>query len=157
MRRHGIRSWTLGGVTLAVALVGAACGGGDDETTTPPAGDTGSAAGGATVAVTEKDFAIALDPASAGAGAVTFAVTNDGPSVHEFVVFQTDLAPDALPTDGGVVDEESTELSAVDEIEDIAIGATQNLDVDLDAGSYVLICNVPGHYESGMHAAFTVS
>ena len=26
----------------------------------------------------------------------------------------------------------------------------------LEAGSYVLICNVPGHYENGMFAAFEV-
>jgi uncharacterized cupredoxin-like copper-binding protein len=31
------------------------------------------------------------------------------------------------------------------------------LALDLEAGPYVLICNVPGHYESGMHAAFEVT
>jgi len=29
--------------------------------------------------------------------------------------------------------------------------------VTLDAGSYVLICNLPGHYRQGMHSSFTVS
>jgi uncharacterized cupredoxin-like copper-binding protein len=30
------------------------------------------------------------------------------------------------------------------------------LTVDLAAGSYVLLCNLPGHYESGMRTAFDV-
>jgi uncharacterized cupredoxin-like copper-binding protein len=29
--------------------------------------------------------------------------------------------------------------------------------VNLDAGSYVFICNLPGHYQQGMHASFTAS
>jgi uncharacterized cupredoxin-like copper-binding protein len=29
--------------------------------------------------------------------------------------------------------------------------------VNLDAGSYVFICNLPGHYAQGMHASFSVS
>ena len=33
----------------------------------------------------------------------------------------------------------------------------QSLDVSLKAGSYVIICNLPGHYASGMHTAFTVT
>jgi len=43
------------------------------------------------------------------------------------------------------------------QIEDITGGSTQSLTVSLDAGNYVFICNLPGHYEQGMHAAFTVS
>ena len=27
----------------------------------------------------------------------------------------------------------------------------------LDAGSYVFICNLPGHYAQGMHTSFTAS
>jgi uncharacterized cupredoxin-like copper-binding protein len=31
------------------------------------------------------------------------------------------------------------------------------LTLNLKKGRYVLICNIPGHYKSGMHADFTVS
>ena len=117
-----------------------------------------SSSGG--VKATESDFKIALDSTSASSGDVTFNVVNDGPSVHEFVVFKTDLAEDSLPTkkeNGAViVDEEGSGLTRIDEIEDIAEGDTQDLTVDLDAGKYVLICNLPTHYQLGMHAAFTV-
>lgn len=108
------------------------------------------------IGATEEDFSITLDESSAPAGEVTFNVQNDAEQVHEFVVFQTDLAPDALPTDeDGNVDEEGEGITAVDEIEDIEGGTSQDLTVDLAAGSYVLICNLPGHYAQGMHTAFT--
>jgi hypothetical protein len=48
--------------------------------------------------VTLQEFAIVLGSDSASAGEVTFNVTNEGPNdPHEFMVFRTDLAPDALP------------------------------------------------------------
>lgn len=125
---------------LALALLGTACGG------------TGK------VSATLKDFSIGLDPASASAGEVTFSITNDGPSDHEFVVFRTDLDPGALPTsEAGEVDEAGAGLTLVDEAEDIAASSTTDLTVDLEAGSYAIVCNVPGHYAQGMHTGFTVS
>ena len=129
-------------MVLGLALVTAGCSSDDD--------------GG--VGVTLADFTITADPDSASAGEVTFDVTNDAEQTHEFVVFQTDLAADQLPTEeGGDVDEAGEGVELVDEIEDIEGGSTQSLTVNLDAGSYVLICNVPGHYAQGMHAGFTVS
>jgi uncharacterized cupredoxin-like copper-binding protein len=140
-------------VALLVAMT--SCSGDDDGGGTTADGDSGE---GTTVDVVEKDFAIAPSPTDASAGTVAFAVTNEGPSTHEFVVFQTDLAPEDLPlADDGTVDEEGEGLTSVDEIEDIAPGDTPTLEVSLDAGSYVLICNIPGHYGQGMHAGFTVS
>jgi uncharacterized cupredoxin-like copper-binding protein len=129
-----------------LSLVAAACGGG----------------GGNKPKATEKDFSISLDKSSAKAGEITFSVKNDGPSVHEFVVFQTDLAPDQLPLtkdENGIdiVDEEGEGVTHIDEIEDIAVGSTQELKVTLAAGNFVLICNLPAHYQQGMHTAFTVS
>ena len=149
-------------VPVAAAMLLAAGCGGDTNTptaTTPaPSPSESSPAAGGTVNVTEKDFSIAVDPTSATAGTVDFAISNEGPSVHEFVVFKTDLAPDALPTSSdGSVDEEGEGVTHIDEKEDIAVGSSTTLDVTLDAGNYVLICNLPGHYASGMHVALTVA
>lgn len=108
------------------------------------------------VGVTLRDFAIELDDTSASAGEVTFDVHNDGPSIHEFVVFKTDLAPDALPTDEDGLVEEGESFEPIDEIEDIAAGADHELTIDAVAGDYVLICNIPGHYAQGMAVGFTV-
>jgi uncharacterized cupredoxin-like copper-binding protein len=117
--------------------------------------DDDNAAG--TIDVTLSDFQIELSDTSAPAGNVTFAVDNEGPSTHEFVVFQTDLEPDALPTDDNGDVAESDEFAPVDEIEDIEEGATPELTVDLAAGNYVLLCNVTGHFENGMVTTFTVT
>lgn len=122
--------------------------------------------GGGTVEVTLQEFAIAANPTSIGAGEVTFEATNDGPAdPHELVVFRTDLAPDALPTgDDGGVDEEGEGVELIDEIEEFPVGETQSMTLDLDAGSYVFICNIveeedgvpESHYQEGMRLAFTV-
>ena len=104
---------------------------------------------------------------SAPAGDVTFNVGNVDPEdTHEFVVFKTDLAPDALPTaPDGSVDETGEGVELIGEIEDIAPGDTpQTLTVSLDAGSYVFICNIVEeegqdtivHYHQGMRTRFTV-
>ena len=143
MRQARIRLLSMVAV-VALGVAAAACGGG----------------GG--VKATESDFKIELGSSSAKSGEVTFNVENKGPSVHEFVVFKTDLAPDALPTkqdENGIeiVDEEGQGVEHIDEIEDIAVGSSQDLKVNLAAGKYVLICNLPAHYKQGMHAAFTVT
>jgi uncharacterized cupredoxin-like copper-binding protein len=44
------------------------------------------------------------------------------------------------------------------EISSIAPGATRKLTVkNLVAGHYVMVCALPGHYQSGMYADFTVN
>jgi uncharacterized cupredoxin-like copper-binding protein len=121
--------------------------------------------GGGTVSVTLQEFSIATDPATVDAGEVVFEATNDGPNdVHEFVVFQTDLDPTALPTDeNGAVFETGEGIELIGEIEDIPVGETQSVTLDLEAGNYVLICNIfdedeqEAHYQEGMRTTFTVS
>ena len=156
---------------VALALSGCAAGPGASATASgaptsvPSASAPGTPAGGATtVDVTVQEFSVLPAVASAPAGDVTFVVTNNGPDdVHEFVVIQTDLAPDALPTDeNGAVDEAGDGITVIDEIEDIAVGTTEELTTTLAAGNYVLICNIyeededEAHYQMGMYTAFTV-
>jgi len=128
---------------------------------------TGAAAGATTVTVGLQEFAVSADPASVPAGSITFDVSNTGPDdVHEFVVIKTDLGATGLPTgDDGAVLEDGEGMEVVDEIEDIAVDDTQSLTVDLDAGAYVLICNIlqeepdgtlEAHYTEGMRTDFTV-
>ena len=127
--------------------------------------DDGDGGGATTVNVELNEFTVTADPDSAEAGEVEFVVENIGAETHEFVIVQTDLEPDALPTaEDGSVDEEGEGVTVIDEIEDIASETTQNLSVDLEAGSYVLFCNVvdesddppESHYAEGMHTGFTV-
>jgi uncharacterized cupredoxin-like copper-binding protein len=145
----------------AILMVGAAVGltgCSSDETT--GAGSTPGA-----VDVTVHEFEVVPETSSESSGDITFTVTNTGPDdVHEFVVVKTDLAPDALPTDStGAVDEAGVGIEPVDEIEDIAVGATESVTVTLEAGSYVLMCNIydkaekEAHYQMGMRTAFSVT
>ena len=95
---------------------------------------------------------------------VTFEATNEGPDdVHEFVVIATDLAITELPTiEDGSVDEAGEGLEVIGEIEAIPVGDTQSVTLDLEAGSYALICNIydadedEAHYQEGMRTSFTV-
>ena len=148
MDRHERRMVEVS-LLVGLTLVAASCGG--DE-----APDVGAA--DRTESAALADYSITLNESSAPEGDVTFEVTNHAEQVHEFVVLKTELAEDALPTDeNGDVDEAGDPgIALVDEIEDIEGGATQSLTVTMDAGSYVLICNLPGHYSQGMHAGFTV-
>jgi uncharacterized cupredoxin-like copper-binding protein len=144
-----MRSNTLRIPAIVVVLLFAAAGCGD---------------GGGTVDVTLQEFAVGTDPTTAEAGEVVFEATNEGPDdVHEFVVFRTDLGPTELPTDeNGAVDEGGEGLELIGEIEDIPVGETQSVTLDLEAGNYVLICNIwdedeqEAHYQEGMRTTFTV-
>ena len=141
----------------SLALVGCTA------TTASPSAD-GDGGDATAVAVTLQEWAVVPDAESAPAGDVVFTVTNDGPEdIHEFVVLRTDLDPADLPVDeDGVVSEEGEGIEVIDEIEDIAVGASEELTVTLEAGSYVLLCNIwsedegEAHYQMGMHSAFTV-
>jgi uncharacterized cupredoxin-like copper-binding protein len=146
MKRFRAR-WVLAAAAVTLVLGFTSCGG-----------------GGSGVDANLSNFKIDLDKGSASSGEVTFNIKNDGPSVHEFVVLKTDLAPDQLPTtqENGdtIADEEAPGIEPIDEVEDIASGASADLKVDLQPGNYVLICNIAtdgGHYVQGMHTAFTVS
>ena len=141
------RPWLAAAIVAALALGMSSCG--DD---------------GETVEVTLQEFSVSADPASVPAGSVTFESTNDGPDdVHEFVVIATDLGITELPTvEDGSVDESGEGLELIGEIEDIPVGETQSVTLDLEAGNYVLICNIydadedEAHYQEGMRTAFTV-
>ena len=154
------RPWHLVAAFAATALAIAGCTAG-----TSPSEAASGGGGGKTVAVTLQEWAVVLNADSAAAGDVTFEVTNDGPEdVHEFVVIKTDLDAADLPTDAdGAVEETGEGMEVVDEIEDIPVGETQELTVTLDAGNYVLICNIysadedEAHYRMGMRTPFTVT
>ncbi len=106
------------------------------------------------VGLTEADWVVSASPGSAAAGEITFAVSNTGSIGHNLRVVRTDLAADGLPSDGIAVDE--TELDVVAETPDLGPGESDEIAATLEAGSYVLICNIAGHYDAGMTTAFTV-
>jgi uncharacterized cupredoxin-like copper-binding protein len=161
----------LGATLVAGALIVAACGGGTSPGPTTGGGGTvapgGSPApgGATTIDVTLQEWAVIPSADAAPAGDVTFRVTNAGPEdIHEFVVLKTDLGAGSLPVDGtGTVDETGGGIEVIDEVEDLAVDGSEELTVTLEAGSYVLLCNIydeteqEAHYAMGMHIDFTVN
>jgi uncharacterized cupredoxin-like copper-binding protein len=154
MGQIGIRGLAKLAPLVALAAL-AACT--PEATPSPPAaGSPGAAAEGEAVTVTLREWAVEPSQTEMGAGEVTFEVSNAGDLPHNFVVFRTDLAADELP----VEDAQVVETDAVEEagrIDEFDPGSTESVTLELDAGSYVLVCNLPGHYEQGMRAAFSVS
>lgn len=147
-------------LVLAVSLV--ACGGDDapeEDSDAPPAVEDNL------VDVQLQEWAVVPGQTTAPAGEVDFTIQNVGEETHEFVVVRTDLGFRDLPTAAdGSVDEEGEGIEPIDEVEDIASSTTEELTVDLEAGSYVFFCNVvekdkgetESHYQNGMSVAFEV-
>ncbi len=146
--------------TLIVVPTLAACGSSSSGSSSteksvaaaPAAATTTTPATSGPVKVALSEWAITATPATAAAGKVTFDVTNTGKLPHEMVVIKTDKAAGALGSGARV-----PEAGSVGETGDLAPGKSASKTFKLKAGNYVLICNIAGHYSSGMHTAFKVS
>jgi uncharacterized cupredoxin-like copper-binding protein len=156
-RLSGPATWRLMIAVIAGGVLAAGCASGTASPSAAPAQSASPAqsAAAGSVGVELSEWKVVPAAATAAAGPVSFAVTNKGTQVHEFVVVKTDTKADALPVVDNKIDESA--LTPVDEIEDIAVGASPTLDVTLEAGHYVLLCNIETHYEQGMGADFDVS
>ena len=120
-----------------------------------------------TVSVELAEFSITAGASTVEAGAVTLNVDNVdnvGSFGHELLVVRTDLAADALPSGPGDGQADESQLDVVGEVRPAFDGGTsQTVTLNLEAGSYVLICNIfndafpPGHYGRGMATSLTVT
>jgi len=92
------------------------------------------------------------------AGKVTFVAINSSTEIeHEMLVAKLEDPAKGLVymADKGKVDEDAPGM-ALGEIHELKPGLTGALTLDLKPGTYVLYCNVPGHYASGMWTLLTV-
>ena len=160
------------GLVAASALI--ACGDDDEPSAAgnDAAGMGGGNAGtgadeGTSIDVDIGEFFVTPSEETAPEGTITSHVNTEGPDdIHELVVLKTDIEPDMLPLNAdGDADEEADGVEAVGEVEDIEAGDSADLELELEAAKYVLICNIAQvepdgtiehHYEEGMYAAFTV-
>ncbi len=132
----------------------------DSATTTTGGGVTVPTGDGTQIAVETADekgldgpMTMTVAPDTAPAGSVTFNGDNTGTIEHEMVVLKTDTpGADLAVTDGKVSEDDS-----VGEIAEFAAGSQSSVTLDLEAGSYVLVCNIKDHYKLGMWSAFTVT
>lgn len=118
----------------------------------------GLSAAGQVINVEEVSFQIHMSQDTARAGPITFHVVNGADDMlHEFIIIQTDASAAELPTDemtGRVKEEAVTIIAAA---EDIPPSNSRDITVNLAAGHYVMVCNLPGHYLQGMRIDFTVT
>ncbi|UVK47545.1 hypothetical protein BPNPMPFG_003332 [Mesorhizobium sp. AR07] len=108
--------------------------------------------------ITKATMGIKASPGSVKAGAVTFKVKNDSKdTIHEMIVMFMADPTKPLPyiSNENRVDEDKAGDKG--EVSELDPGKSGTLTVDLKAGKYLLICNVPGHYGAGMWAEFTVN
>ena len=108
------------------------CGGGDVET---------DARTTSTVAVAAGEDSCDVERTELEAGAVTFAVTNEGSSTTEVYVYGED---------------EGEFTRVVAEVENIGPGISRDLETDLAAGSYEIACK-PGQTGDGIRTPITVT
>ena len=120
-------------IWLAMATIGllaAACGGGGDS-----------------IEATATEYA--FDPATWTVTAgeeVTLTLTNDGNEEHEWALLSEEIASEADFTEDKVI----WEMEA-------AVGASeQGTFTAPAAGTYQVVCVIPGHFDSGMEGTLTV-
>ena len=104
--------------------------------------------------VTERDFRISA-PRHVHSGDLLLSVHNRGPDAHELIVVREGSRL-PLRSDGTTVSEEKLEPVIAGALEPGHPGSTRKLRLHLAPGSYVLFCNMSGHYLGGMHAKLVV-
>jgi len=120
-----------------------------------PAAPAIAAAGSVNVSLSE--FKVAPAATTIAAGNVTLNIANAGTVQHELLVFRSDLAPSAYPKESGDIDEEGQGIVKVSDGDNLDPGATQTRTVDLtQPGTYLFVCNLPGHFAAGMYQVVTV-
>ena len=129
----------------ALAIVLAACGGGAQQAAAPE---------GSQVVVELTDYKVSVSVPTVKAGSIKIGVRNLAAMEHNFEVIKSELAPDKLPIDGATA--KAKDDGKVGEIGAIPPGRSASVTVNLVPGTYVLICNIAGHYQLGMRAGLTV-
>ncbi len=131
----------LGSLILLGALILSACGG----------GGSGGSGGGTNVTVTAKEFS--FDPANVTvpAGAkVNITFKNTGSVQHTWVIMKqgTKVSGSFTPADQANI---YYSIKA-----DAGQTATGTFTAPSSAGSYQIVCDIPGHFEAGMQGTLTV-
>jgi uncharacterized cupredoxin-like copper-binding protein len=107
--------------------------------------------------MSKATMGISATPETVKPGMVTFEVVNASKDqIHEMIVAKLADPKKPLPylADENRVDEDKAgDLGEVSELDPGKSGA---LRIEMKAGTYILYCNVPGHYTTGMWTIFKV-
>ncbi|WP_051471238.1 plastocyanin/azurin family copper-binding protein [Patulibacter minatonensis] len=125
---------------------------GHDTTAVPASGGTPTAVKGGKVTIDASEFKFAPTSMTAKAGKLTIEMNNIGKVEHELVLLKTTQKADGLKVTGGRVSEDDS----VGEVSETAGGKAKSHTFTLKPGTYVYVCNIPGHYMDGMRGTLVV-
>lgn len=144
-------------VAVASALALGGCGAG--VTATPTVATTSPAA-----ATSAPDTAVLSEwsvatPTTITTGKHTFAIQNSGGIPHELLVFKSALDVSKYPVDAtGDIVEDGAGITLLSDGENVDPAGSQSRVIEFTTpGTYVFVCNIPGHFKHGMFAVVTVS
>ncbi|MFT3988818.1 sulfocyanin-like copper-binding protein [Aestuariivirga sp.] len=101
---------------------------------------------------------IEMDKTELPAGSVVFKVTNDAMTeTHEMVLVHLKSADQQIAVVPGKHRIDESKLKSLGEVSHLKPGASGELKATLTPGSYMLLCNIKGHFEAGMYTKFTVA
>lgn len=163
---------SAGVVILMVALAG--CGAAGAPAASKPAGPESGR-----VNVEIHAFEVEPDIATVKAGPITFFVSNTDVQKHEMLVVPFPDAPTSqsdvkaatqsvaagpleqvmsrMVYDTSVLRLDEDALGSLGEVADIEGGQSGEVTLDLAPGTYLLLCNLPVHFQAGMWTKLTVT
>ena len=101
---------------------------------------------------------VQLDQQSVPNGKVTFAVTNDSNMLeHEMLIIKVKNFHDSLAYNDSKARIIEDDVNDYGEVSELQPGKSGAVTLNLDAGKYLLACNIGGHFESGMFTQLIVT
>jgi len=140
-QRNILRAAGIGVVVVAVAVVVLVVALGSDPTPPPTASHD--------IKVVSKDFEYSPTPLLGLAGQINFTLTNKGLVGHNFVVLKK-----GVRISSATQFDPSMEIGRIDSL---APDYDASLSVDLEPGTYQIVCLIPNHLEQGSTVDLIVS
>jgi uncharacterized cupredoxin-like copper-binding protein len=107
--------------------------------------------------MSKAKMGMTLSRKTAPAGTVTFKVTNISKAiVHELVIVRYPEPGKMLPYSDADLKVDEDKAGHMGEVSELDPGKGGSVSISMKPGHYLLVCNIPGHYKTGMWAEFSV-